>query len=220
MTKLLVRWSIQHDYLPQCPLISDSQIARLRSRCFLWALPHELEQRGRSFSMIAREFTFDTPAPRNASKPAVAWRGPALAQNGEWETALRVARRRLRLDSDDIGALEVIAQALVALGRAEESLFVIRSLVRLNPREPAYELWRAAALQTMGRYSEALTSLSRAHGLYREGRIKAKVFEEMELLIGMLEQSGREPMALWVEAGIAPPPTRRKLARDSFPVIS
>lgn len=170
--------------------------------------------------MIAREFTVEPPAPRSPAKPAVAWRGPALAQNGEWEAALRVARRRLRMDSEDVGALEVIAQALVALGRAEESLSVVRLLVRLNPREPAYELWRAAALQTMGRHSEALTSLSRAHGLYRGGRIKGKVLEEMELLIGMLEQSGREPMALWVEAGIAPPPTRRKLTRDAFPVIS
>ncbi len=170
--------------------------------------------------MIAREFTDAPIAPRIEPKPAVCWRGPALAGNGQWEAALRVARRRLRHDAEDVGALEVIAQSLVALGRAEESLTVVRNLVRLNPREPAYELWRASALQTMGRHSEALGSLSRAHGLYREGRIKEKVYAEMELLIGLMEQGGREPMALWVEVGIAPPPRGRKTVREAFPVIS
>jgi tetratricopeptide (TPR) repeat protein len=124
----------------------------------------------------------------------------------------------LERDPEHLGALEVAAQSLVALGHAEECLAVVRSLVRLNPHEPAYELWRASSLQILARHSEALTAFSRAYRLYKDPMIQAKVLEEMELLIGLLEMGGREPTQLWLDAGLVPPQKRRG-ARESLPTV-
>ncbi|MBL8060106.1 MAG: tetratricopeptide repeat protein [Chthonomonas sp.] len=151
-------------------------------------------------------------------RPALRWSGPSLAQRGDWQAALRSARRRLKRLPGDLGALEVMARSLVAVGRAEEALPHLRTLVRQNPHEPAYDVWRASALQAQGRYVEALLSLSRAYNLYREGPIKDKVLAEVELMINLLEQRGHQPMVLWTEVGILPP-ARRKGCREAVPLI-
>lgn len=141
-----------------------------------------------------------------------------MAQRGEWSAAMRSARRRLRQLPGDLGALEVMVRSLIALGRAVEALPHLRSLIRQNPHEPAYELWRATALQAQGRYVDALMSLSRAYKIYKKGPIKDKVLAEVELMINLLEQRGHQPLALWCELGILPP-NRRRGARESVPLI-
>lgn len=149
----------------------------------------------------------------------MSWSGPAKVQAGDWRGALLAARRRLNWDPDDLSGLEVMARALVALGAPDEALSVLRHLIRLNPHEPAYDLWRASALQAKGRYSEALVSLSRAYSLYKAGPVKDRVLEEVELLISLLELSGHTPFALWSQVGITPP-ARRKGNREAIPLIN
>ena len=168
--------------------------------------------------MAACQFIPETKADRPAPKPALRWKGPVMAQRGEWQAAIRSARRRLQRIPGDLGALEVMARSLVAVGRAEEALPHLRTLVRQNPHEPAYDVWRASALQAQGKYVDALLRLSRAYNLYREGPIKDKVLAEVELMINLLEQRGHHPMALWCEVGILPP-ARRKGGREAAPLV-
>lgn len=168
-------------------------------------------------NMATRFQTLDA-TPRRMARPAIQWHGPTFAQRGEWVAALRSARRRLARLPDDLGALEVEARSLIAMGRPEEALAQIRTLVRINPREPAYNIWRASALQAQGRYAEALLSLSRAYNLYRAGPIRDRVLEEVELLINLLEQRGHHGLALWTEVGIVPP-AKRRWSRDAVPLI-
>lgn len=156
---------------------------------------------------------------RVSRRRSLSWSGPAKVQAGDWRGALLAARRRLKNDPDDLSGLEVLARALVALGAPDEALSVLRHLIRLNPHEPAYDLWRSSALQAKGRYSEALVSLSRAYSLYKVGPVKDRVLEELELLISFLELSGHTPVALWSQVGITPP-VRRKGNREAIPLIN
>lgn len=168
--------------------------------------------------MIAQDFTQDAPRPAHR-RASVSWSGPALVRSGRFEEALRAANRLLKVCPEHLGALEVAAQAYLYTGRAEDCLRFVRTLIRLNPHEPAYEGWRASAYQSLGRHIEALAALARAHRLYREESVKARVLTEMEFLVDQLQLGGREPTQIWAELGLAPPP-RRRSCRDACPPLS
>lgn len=149
-------------------------------------------------------------------KAAVRWSGPELLRQRRWEKALAAAHRCRKRDASHLGALEVEAQALIALGRVEPAMSTLRQLIRMNPHEPAYELWRGYALQTAGRHHEALLALGRAYRMCKEGPLKRILIQEMDLLIHFLDAGTRDPQLIWAELGIVPPP--RTAARDTSSV--
>lgn len=115
-------------------------------------------------------------------KVSPTWSGPDLARRRAWPEAFAAAEEVLRADPQHLGALEVRAQAMLGLGQFEELFVELRTLVRMNPHEPAYEIWRASALQSMGKVSEAISALARGYSRTKDKSLKRKIVIELELL--------------------------------------
>lgn len=123
---------------------------------------------------------------RASKKQPVHWRGLVLAEQGDWEAALQCAHQTLAQCPDHLGALEVLCRAQLRMNDCERALLTVRKLVRLNPHEPGYEVLRASALQSCGRFSEALESLQSAKQRSRNVGFKARVEREIATLVQCL----------------------------------
>jgi len=147
-----------------------------------------------------------TTSEATLQKVSPTWCGPDLARRRLWPKALEAAEEVLHSDPHHLGALEVRAQAYLGFGRFEELFVELRTLVRLNPHEPAYDIWRASALQSMGKMPEAMSALARGYSRTKDKTLKRKIVIELELLaefvqsptkdqllaeIGLLDSDGR-----------------------------
>jgi tetratricopeptide (TPR) repeat protein len=101
------------------------------------------------------------PCGRKAPKPSLA-RAEHLLAAGDVKGAILSAKRVLGRDRDQIGALEVLAKALWQMGRYDELLAALATMIRLNPYEPGYHALRGAVYQAVGRTGEAIKSFARA----------------------------------------------------------
>ncbi|MFI5386915.1 MAG: tetratricopeptide repeat protein [Fimbriimonadales bacterium] len=101
------------------------------------------------------------PGTGKGRRPTVA-RAEYLLSIGDAKAAHSCARRLLRRDPAQIGALEVLAKSLWQLSRYDDLLVSLTTLVRLNPYEPGYHALRGAAYQALGRTGEAIKSFARA----------------------------------------------------------
>jgi tetratricopeptide (TPR) repeat protein len=84
---------------------------------------------------------------------------------GEHQQAVHLADLLLADDSSFLPALEIKAKALWKAGRHQDLVPTLDTLIRLHPYEPGYHALKGAALQALGRYREAKTSLIRGQGL-------------------------------------------------------
>lgn len=103
----------------------------------------------------------EQPIKKRAPKPTLA-RAEYLLTAGDPDAAIGCARAILRRDSDQIGALEVLAKSLWQLSRYEELLVALQTMIRLNPYEPGYYSLRGAVYQALGRTGEAIKCFARA----------------------------------------------------------
>ena len=101
------------------------------------------------------------PPKRPAVRASLA-RAEFLLSSGDPRAAIVCARRVLRDDPEQIGALELLAKAQWQLARFDALLVTLQSLTRLNPYEPGYHALRGAALQALGRIGEAIKAFARA----------------------------------------------------------
>jgi tetratricopeptide (TPR) repeat protein len=104
--------------------------------------------------------------------------------------AAGAARKILKRDPNHLGALELLAKAQWRGGEFESSLDTLRHLIRLNPYEPGYHYMKAMALQSLGRYGEAVRSFGRC------------LTSDSESLAGSAAASIRE-LEQWQEGVIA-----------------
>jgi len=84
---------------------------------------------------------------------------------------IRIAQSRLRLNPDDVRALYMGANGLVAVGEIETGLQWARQALEMDPDEPMV-LYNVACIQCLaGRCEDALASLERAvrSGLTQKG---------------------------------------------------
>lgn len=96
-----------------------------------------------------------------------------LLRLGEPEQALRRVRLVLRRDPDHLGALELMAKALWAVGQLEEVVLCSRRLESLYPYEPGYFVTEGEALRELGRLEEARAAFRRAEETIRLAAEKA-----------------------------------------------
>ncbi len=153
---------------------------------------------------------------RQESRINVRWSGARLLATGDWAEARRSAQRVLRIEPQHLGALEVLSQSTLALGRYDEVLGLVRQLVRLNPNEPAYEVIRATALQGLSRLPEALESLVRAHQLSKDNAQKKRIMDEIEFIHACLRMQSPSQ-------GIAPTANslvNQRQSRLATPILS
>lgn len=101
-----------------------------------------------------------SPPPRKRAEATLA-RAEFLLAAGDVRSAIACARRLLSKDPEQVGALEAMAKALWQLGRYDELLVALATLIRLNPYEPGYHSLKGAALQSLGRTGEAIKSFGR-----------------------------------------------------------
>ena len=94
----------------------------------------------------------------NLAAAVAIWRGPALPdQHGDEVTALRA-----RLDRRLVTAQAEHADALVALGHAEQAVAELESLVRLHPLDEGVVVRLMTALYHSGRQADALAAYGAA----------------------------------------------------------
>ena len=80
----------------------------------------------------------------------------ALAQTGEYESALRAAERAVQLSPSDPDTLEALAKAQVRFGAYEDAVANAERALRLHPFAPPYYTYvYGQALYAAGRYEEA-----------------------------------------------------------------
>lgn len=101
-----------------------------------------------------------------------------LLRLGEPEQALRHARSVLRRDPDHLGALELLAKALWAVGQLEEVVVCSRRLESLYPYEPGYFVTEGEALRELGRLEEAKAAFRRADETMRLASDQATRLDE------------------------------------------
>lgn len=82
------------------------------------------------------------------------------------EDAAAAARSALALDPGDAETAWILGNALFQSGRAEESIDPFRGAVRAEPRRRAYVVSLLLALETAGRYDDALATLTPERGGY------------------------------------------------------
>lgn len=85
-----------------------------------------------------------------------------LRADGKWHEAIRLCRRILRLASDDLGTLEILAQLQWQVADCKGVLATTKRLLRLNPYEPGYLYLQGMAYQTLACYGDASRSFQRA----------------------------------------------------------
>ncbi|MFN3684824.1 MAG: hypothetical protein ACK41F_12965 [Fimbriimonadaceae bacterium] len=90
-----------------------------------------------------------------------------LLRLGEPERALGHAKAVLRCDPGHLGALELMAKALWAVGQLEEVVLCARRLESLYPYEPGYFVTEGEALRELGRLEEAKAAFRRAEDAMR-----------------------------------------------------
>lgn len=78
--------------------------------------------------------------------------------------AISHCQQILEVDSNHLGALELMSRSLWASQNFAELELTTRKLIALNPYEPGYFGLRGMALRALGRYGEATQALSRDPG--------------------------------------------------------
>ena len=80
----------------------------------------------------------------------------ALAQTGDYESAMRAAERAVQLSPSDPDTLEALAKAQVRFGAYEDAVANAERALRLHPFAPPYYTYvYGQALYAAGRYEEA-----------------------------------------------------------------
>ena len=103
----------------------------------------------------------EEPGKRIIRKPTLA-RAEFLLSSGDAKGAIVCARSILHCDPNQVGALEVLAKSLWQVGKHDDLLVTLTTLIRLNPYEPGYHALRGAVYQALGRTGEAIKSFARA----------------------------------------------------------
>jgi tetratricopeptide (TPR) repeat protein len=88
-----------------------------------------------------------------------------LANIGEAEKSIAIARQGKRLDPQDSGISSTLAQALILAGRYDEGLAETENAIRLDRNGWWGQYWRGIALSEKGLHPEAVTALQTAAGL-------------------------------------------------------
>ncbi len=220
---------VQHEYVCNTPQKRDSLYKRRLERIFFDVHNVEIYRAG---STMINKIIEQNAQPEKyllASKSAIKqksvtksipihWIGMDAARNGDWNAAYRLAVSALKIDPEHLTALEVLCQSQLHLGQPNEALKTLRKLIRINPKEAGYETLRASAMQELGRLQEALISLHRAHALARNEQHKARILQEIDILIACLGFSDESLKQI----GLEPFPTSesiRKMSREAIPMV-
>ncbi len=88
--------------------------------------------------------------------------GIVYLQEKQFDQAMAEYERALALNPNDVDFRMEMAEALVFVGRYEESIELMKRTMRLNPIYPDWYLWDLGwAYYLMGRYEEALAEMKR-----------------------------------------------------------
>ncbi len=107
-----------------------------------------------------------------------------LANIGEAEKSIAIARQGKQLDPQDSGISSTLAQALILAGRYDEGLAEIENTIRLDSKSWWGHYWRGIALSEKGLHTEAITALQTAAGIDDSPLIRG-------VLAGALASAGR-----------------------------
>ncbi len=107
-----------------------------------------------------------------------------LANIGEAEKSIAIARRGKQIDPLDSGISSTLAQALILAGRYDEGLTELENTIRLDSKSWWGHYWRGIALSEKGLHTEAVTALQTAAGLDDSPLIRS-------VLAGALARAGR-----------------------------
>jgi tetratricopeptide (TPR) repeat protein len=129
--------------------------------------------------------------------------GGALNEAKDYAEAVEVLRRVLQTDGETIYGLTTLAEAQMALGRADDALATVNRALALAPDHVVATGRKAMILQTLGRFDEARPLFLKAmdadpsNGTYFRSYItstkSAPGDPVVERMIGLIEQPGINP---------------------------
>ncbi len=129
--------------------------------------------------------------------------GGALNEAKDYAEAVEILRRVLQTDGETIYGLTTLAEAQMALGRADDALATVNRALTLSPDHVVATGRKAMILQTLGRFDEARPLFQKVmdadpkNGAYFRSYMNSTKSAPgdpvVERMIGLIEQPGLNP---------------------------